>query len=84
MRPHSKVVASPGGELMMNKRKGQRLEPINNNSKRAEIFGNMKNQDKVITLAAKEGLTYPDISVNFSDANNNSFFPDGEQSKNYG
>lgn len=84
MRPHSKVVASPGGEIIMKKRKGQRLEPINNNSKRAEIFGNMKNQDKVITIGAKEGLTYPDISVNFSDANNNSFFLDGEQSKKYG
>ncbi len=44
----------------------------------------MKNHDQVITFAAKESLTYPDISVNFSDANNNSFFPDSDHSKKFG
>jgi hypothetical protein len=36
----------------------------------------------VVTIAAKEGLTYPDISLNFSDANNNSISED--QSKRFG
>lgn len=62
---------------MLKKRVGagtQRLEPINNgSSKRAEIFGNMKNHDKVmINATGREGLTYPDIWVNnIFDSNNN-------------
>lgn len=44
MRPHKKTVMSRGGEMMMKKRVGQKLEPIKNTG-RPEIFGNMKNRD---------------------------------------
>ena len=37
----------------------------------------------MVTIGAKEGLTYPDISLNFSDANNNSI-SDDPPSKRFG
>ena len=44
MRPHKKAMMSPGGEIILKKRVGQKLEPIKNTG-RPEIFGNMKNHD---------------------------------------
>jgi hypothetical protein len=45
MRPHSKAVMSPGGDVILKKRAGKKLEPIKNTGGRPEIFGNMKNHD---------------------------------------
>jgi hypothetical protein len=44
MRPHTKAMVSPGGDIRIKKRVGHKLEPIKN-SGRPEIFGNMKNHD---------------------------------------
>jgi hypothetical protein len=44
MRPHTKTIISPGGDIRIKKRLGHKLEPIKNTG-RPEIFGNMKNHD---------------------------------------
>jgi hypothetical protein len=43
---------------------------------------NIKNDDKIVTIGKKEGLTYPEFSVNFSDGNNSSLVD--EKSKKFG
>ena len=72
---------SPGGpDLVIKKKAAHKLEPIDR--KGAGILENIKNDDKIVTIGKKEGLTYPEFSVNFSDGNNSSLVDEG--SKKFG